>query len=259
MPGRSRRRREGFPPSLPGHSPRAVAHRRYRRRYGRHPAGSIIPRSRLSSRSLSRRFGCSTGGHAARDDDHARGAAIESGERTRGTRRGTDQGECAAGADRRTERRDGDGPGQGRPGVGGGTAAGGPAERTGGSAVGRRRAGRAAGGGCRRPSRTAEAGRGAERARAETSVSLLALSEQLDAHEAEQQGSWKNNWPALGECAEAAEAARYAADADWRAAIALADQTVALLTDAVARAERAEAGRDAERVRYVAVPSAGGD
>jgi hypothetical protein len=66
----------------------------------------------------------------------------------------------------------------------------------------------------------------------------------------------------LGERAEAAEAARYAADADWRAAIALADQTVALLTDAVARAEgaeRAEAGRDVERVRYVAVPSAGGD
>jgi hypothetical protein len=63
----------------------------------------------------------------------------------------------------------------------------------------------------------------------------------------------------LGERAEAAEAARYAADADWRAAIALADQTVALLTDAVARTERAEAGRDAERVRYVVVPSAGGD
>ena len=36
----------------------------------------------------SRRFGCGTGGHAARDDDHACGAALESDECTRGTRRG---------------------------------------------------------------------------------------------------------------------------------------------------------------------------
>jgi hypothetical protein len=49
--------------------------------------------------------------------------------------------------------------------------------------------------------------------------------------------------------ADAAEAARGATDADRRAAIALADQTVALLTDAVARAERAEHDRDAERAR----------
>src|ERR1700687_2477650 len=33
----------------------------------------------------SRRFGCSTGGHAACDDGHARDAAIESDERTCGT------------------------------------------------------------------------------------------------------------------------------------------------------------------------------
>jgi hypothetical protein len=31
-------------------------------------------------------FGCGTGGHAARDDHHARGAILESDERTRGTR-----------------------------------------------------------------------------------------------------------------------------------------------------------------------------
>ena len=72
----------------------------------------------------SHRFGCGTGGHAARDDDHARGPALESDERTRGTRRGTGEGECAAGADRRAERRVGGGPRRGRPGVGGGTAAG---------------------------------------------------------------------------------------------------------------------------------------
>ena len=33
------------------------------------------------------RFGCGTGGHPARDNDHARGPALESDERTRGTRR----------------------------------------------------------------------------------------------------------------------------------------------------------------------------
>jgi hypothetical protein len=81
-----------------------------------HPAGA--------ESTPSRRFGCSTGGHATRDDDHARGAAIESDERTRGTRRGTGQGECVAGTDRRTERRDGGGLRRGRPGGGGGTAAG---------------------------------------------------------------------------------------------------------------------------------------
>jgi hypothetical protein len=39
------------------------------------------------------------------------------------------------------------------------------------------------------------------------------------------------------------------ADADRQAAIALADQTVTLLKDAVSRADRAEQGREAERVR----------
>jgi len=47
---------------------------------------------------------------------------------------------------------------------------------------------------------------------------------------------------ALRERAEAAEAAR-------DAAIALADQTVALLKDAISRADRAEQGRDGERAR----------
>src|SRR6478736_9279134 len=108
----------------------------------------------------SHRFGCGTGGHAARHDAHARGPALESDERTRGTRRGTGEGEYAAGADRRVERRVGGGPRRGRPGVGGGTAAGGPAERTGGSAVGRGPAGREAGGGCLRPSRTGGGGQG---------------------------------------------------------------------------------------------------
>ena len=61
----------------------------------------------------SRRFGCGTGGHAARDDDHARGPALESDERTC---RGTGEGECAAGADRRTERRVGGGQRRGRRG-----------------------------------------------------------------------------------------------------------------------------------------------
>jgi hypothetical protein len=40
-----------------------------------------------------------------------------------------------------------------------------------------------------------------------------------------------------------------AADTDRRAAVALADQSVTLLTEAVARADRAEQARDAERDR----------
>ena len=43
------------------------------------------------------------------------------------------------------------------------------------------------------------------------------------------------------------------ADADRQAAIALADQTVALLKDVVSRADRAEQGRDAERARVDAL------
>ena len=127
-------------------------------RRGATPAPPCAPRRAESTPS--RRFGCGTGGHAARDDDHACGAALESDERTRGTRRGTGDGEGAAGADRRTEGRDGGGPRRGRAGVGGGTAAGGPAEQAGGGAVGRGRAGKEAGGGCRRPSRTGGGGQG---------------------------------------------------------------------------------------------------
>jgi hypothetical protein len=51
------------------------------------------------------------------------------------------------------------------------------------------------------------------------------------------------------EARQAAEGRADQAAADRRAAIALADQTVALLTDAVARADQAEQGREAARKR----------
>ncbi len=51
----------------------------------------------------------------------------------------------------------------------------------------------------------------------------------------------------------AAEGRADQADADQRAAIALTDQTVTLLTDAMARADQAEQGRDAERTRVDAL------
>ena len=56
------------------------------------------------------------------------------------------------------------------------------------------------------------------------------------------QSGYAGETATLRERAEAAEAAR-------DAAIALADQTVALLKDAVSRADRAEQGRDGERAR----------
>ena len=88
------------------------------------PAPASALRTSATETTPSRRFGCGAGGHAARDDDHARSPALESDERTRGARRGTGEGEGAASADRRAERRVGGGPRRGRPSVGGGTAAG---------------------------------------------------------------------------------------------------------------------------------------
>jgi hypothetical protein len=54
---------------------------------------------------------------------------------------------------------------------------------------------------------------------------------------------------ALREMAETAERRADQAEADRRAAVALADQTVLLLTDAVSRADQAEQGREAARKR----------
>jgi hypothetical protein len=54
---------------------------------------------------------------------------------------------------------------------------------------------------------------------------------------------------ALREQLEQGDQRADAADTDRRAAVALADQSVTLLTEAVARADRAEQARDAERDR----------